>query len=181
MFNFAFVIINALLVGSGSLFLGLKSVLTAGALTGWDESQFFIFCSYTFGLFALLTLVISSALLAYPLFKRNKKILFALTICLDWILLIYLVADAFIYPLYRTHLNFAMIQMTFLGGGRIVSFSLPMIFEIAAWIFGLGLLSWLFTFFIFQVGDLQKAFAHGFGSSFSRLLFFQPLLLLGIC
>jgi len=36
-----------------------------------------------------------------------------------------------------------MIQMTFLGGGRIVSFSLPMIFEIAAWILGLGLLSWI--------------------------------------
>lgn len=75
---------------------------------------------------------------------------------MDWILLIYLVADAFIYPLYRTHLNFAMIQMTFLGGGRIVSFSLPMIFEIAAWIFGLGLLSWLFTFLSFKLATFKK-------------------------
>lgn len=61
-----------------------------------------------------------------------------------------------LYPLYRAHLNFAMIQMTFLGGGRIVSFSLPMIFEIAAWILGLGLLSWIFTFISFKLATFKK-------------------------
>ena len=164
MFNFAFVIINALLVGCGALFFGLKSVSTAGVLVGWDKSQIFIFCSYTFGLFALLALVISSILLTSPLRKRNKKILFAITICLNWILLVYLAADAFIYPLYRTHLNFAMIQMTFLGGGRIV--------------WGGGL---VVCHFIFQVGDFQKAVAHSIISSYNWILLFQPLLFLGIC
>jgi len=156
LFNFAFVIVNALLIGLASLGLGLKSILTAGVLAGWDKSQLFIFCTYTYGLFALLTLILGSIFFAFPLIRRNKKLLFALAICLDCFLLIYVAADAFIYPLYRTHLNFAMIQMTFLGGGRIVSFSLPMIFEIVAWVLGLGLLSYLFVFLSFRFSTSKK-------------------------
>ena len=156
LFNFAFVTINALLLGLGSLCLGLRSIASAGVLAGWDKGQLLIFSSYTFGLFTLIALVLGSIFLAYPLLRKNKKLLFGITIFLDWIILIYLAADAFIYPLYSTHLNFAMIQMTFLGGGRIVSFSLPMIFEIAAWILGLGLLSWLFTFLSFKLATFKK-------------------------
>ncbi len=156
LFNFAFVTINALLLGLGSLCLGLRSIFSAGVLAGWDKGQLLIFSSYTFGLFTLIALVLGSIFLAYPLLRKNKKLLFGITIFLDWIFLIYLAADAFIYPLYRTHLNFAMIQMTFLGGGRIVSFSLPMIFEIAAWILGLGLLSWIFTFISFKLATFKK-------------------------
>ena len=161
--------------------LGPSSIFSAGVLAGWDKGQLLIFSSYTFGLFTLIALVLGSIFLAYPLLRKNKKLLFGITIFLDWIFLIYLAADAFIYPLYRAHLNFAMIQMTFLGGGRIVSFSLPMIFEIAVLDIRFRIAVLDIYLYIFQVGDLQKAIAHGFGSSFSRLLLFQPLLLLGIC
>lgn len=155
LFNFAFVTINALLLGLGSLCLGLRSIFSAGVLAGWDKGQLLIFSSYTFGLFTLIALVLGSIFLAYPCSERIKTSLWNYDF-LDWIFLIYLAADAFIYPLYRTHLNFAMIQMTFLGGGRIVSFSLPMIFEIAAWILGLGLLSWIFTFISFKLATFKK-------------------------
>lgn len=156
MFNFAFIIINALLLGLGSFLLGIRSISIAGVLGGWDKSQLLIFSSYTIGLFTFLALVLGSIFFAYPLFKRNKKLLFALTICLDWILLVFLASDAFVYPLYRTHLNLAMIQMTFLGGGRIVSFSWPMIFEIAVWIVGLGFVSWLFFYIAFNFSKFKK-------------------------
>lgn len=156
MFNFAFVIINALLLGLGSLLLGLRSISTAGVLASWDKSQVFIFSSYTVGLFTLVSFLLGSIFFAYPLLRKRKKILFVLTICLDWILLIFLASDSFIYPLYRTHLNLAMLQMTFLGGGRVVSFSWPMIFEITAWIVGLGFVSWMFFYVAFNFSKFKK-------------------------
>ena len=73
LFNFAFVTINALLLGLGSLCLGLRSIFSAGVLAGWDKGQLLIFSSYTFGLFTLIALVLGSIFLAYPLLRKNKK------------------------------------------------------------------------------------------------------------
>ena len=73
LFNFAFVTINALLLGLGSLCLGLRSIFSAGVLAGWDKGQLLIFSSYTFGLFTLIALVLGSIFLAYPLLRKKKN------------------------------------------------------------------------------------------------------------
>lgn len=46
------------------------------------------------------------------------------------IFFVYFIADSFVYQQFRLHLNAAMLQMTFLGRGQIVSFSTSMMLEI---------------------------------------------------
>ena len=45
-------------------------------------------------------------------------------------ILIFFVTDSFVYQQFRLHLNIAMLQMTLLGGGQVVSFSGSMILQI---------------------------------------------------
>ena len=78
----------------------------------WSPVYFF---SYSLNLllaapFALISLV-------------NKKVgKFCAYIVLS-VFLIFFVTDSFVYQQFRLHLNIAMLQMTLLGGGQVVSFS----------------------------------------------------------
>lgn len=139
------IFINSILIGSCAVALGFKSTNNAGLLEGWDCTQILTFGSYTLGLFCFVTLFLEFALLFYPLLKNLRKTSIAIFIFIDSLLLIYLLSDSFVYPLYRTHLNFAMIQMTIFGGGRIVSFSPQMAGEIASLVFGIVILSYGFA------------------------------------
>lgn len=133
--------VNALFVALVAGLFGLRSVSNAGVLSEWSSIQIFIFLSYTIGLFALLALFFEILLLTYPLVKELRKTVLTLFILIDSSLLIFSLTDSFVYPLYRTHLNLAMIQMTLFGGGRIVSFSPRMLGEIGLMILAILLLS----------------------------------------
>mgnify|MGYP000479520433 CR=1 FL=1 len=150
------VIGNSLLMGLCAVLLCLKSISNSRLLGSWDIGQVLIFVSYTFGLFSLISFIVGTIFLTYPLFKNLKKTSIGLFVLIDSLLLIFLITDSFIYPLYRTHLNFAMIQMTLLGGGRIVSFSPRMLGEIVLMIMGILLFSYLFarlSFYFRNTGD----------------------------
>ena len=148
--------VNALLVAIVAGLFGLKSVSNAGILPEWNSIQIFIFLSYTIGLFALLAFLVAILLLTYPLIKGLRKTVLTIFILIDVSLLLFSLSDSFVYPLYRTHLNFAMIQMTLLGGGRIVAFSPRMLGEIGLMIFGTFLLSYLFARFSLYLSKYRK-------------------------
>ena len=160
------VIGNSLLIGICAVLLGLKSLFNSSLLGSWDIGQILIFISYTFGLFSLISLIVGTIFLTYPLFKNLKKTSIGLFVLIDSLLLIFLISDSFVYPLYRTHLNFAMIQMTLFGGGRIVSFSWRMFGEIGLMILGILLFSYLFARLSFYFSQYRKSvytlFAIGF-------------------
>lgn len=147
---------NSLLMGFGAVLLGLKSISNSGFLGSWDIGQILIFVSYTFGLFSLVSFMAGMIFLIYPLFKNLKKTSIGLFILIDSLLLIFLISDSYIYPLYRTHLNFAMIQMTLLGGGRIVAFSPRMLGEIGLMIVGILVFSYLFARLSFYFSRHRK-------------------------
>lgn len=139
------IVINSILIGSCAVALGFKSINKAGILEGWDWTQVLTFGTYTLGLFCLITLFLGFVFLFYPLYKNLRKVSMATFVLIDSLLLTYLFSDSFVYPLYRTHLNFAMIQMTIFGGGRIVSFSPQMIGEITLIVGGIVILSYCFA------------------------------------
>ncbi|WP_417152614.1 sulfatase-like hydrolase/transferase [Parasutterella excrementihominis] len=147
---------NSLLMGFGAVLLGLKSISNSGFLGSWDIGQILIFVSYTFGLFSLVSFMAGMIFLIYPLFKNLKKTSIGLFVLIDSLLLIFLISDSYIYPLYRTHLNFAMIQMTLLGGGRIVAFSPRMLGEIGLMIVGILVFSYLFARLSFYFSRHKK-------------------------
>lgn len=155
-FNITPIVCNALLMGICAVLLGLRSINDSGLLGGWTFEQILIFASYTFGLFSLIAIVFGTIFLTFPLYKNLIKTSAALIVLIDSLLLIFLVSDSFVYPLYRTHLNFAMIQMTILGGGRIVTFSPRMLAEIGLMIFGLLLLSYLFARISFYISKFRN-------------------------
>lgn len=148
--------VNALFVALVAGLFGLRSVSNAGVLSEWSSIQIFIFLSYTIGLFALLALFFEILLLTYPLVKELRKTVLTLFILIDSSLLIFSLTDSFVYPLYRTHLNLAMIQMTLFGGGRIVSFSPRMLGEIGLMILAILLLSYWFARLSFCFSKYKK-------------------------
>ena len=89
--------------------------------------------------------------------SRLRRLLLIACIFLDFIFLLFLLADSFVYPLYRTHLNLAMIQMTLLGGGRIVAFSSVMLSEIALMVLAVLIVSYFFTRFSFVLTRYKKS------------------------
>ena len=91
----------------------------------WSTLYFF---SYSFFYFSFLSLIISLPFFCLNLFaKRLAK--WGLFLALS-VFFVYFIADSFVYQQFRLHLNAAMLQMTFLGGGQIVSFSTSMMLEI---------------------------------------------------
>ena len=169
--------VNALFVALVAGLFGLRSVSNAGVLSEWSSIQIFIFLSYTIGLFALLALFFEILLLTYPLVKELRKTVLTLFILIDSSLLIFSLTDSFVYPLYRTHLNFAMIQMTLFGGGRIVSFSPRMLADDSCNLASLLLVCKAFILF-FKVQKNRLCVFRPWPNSFCR---FKFQLFLGVC
>lgn len=143
-FGFIFVVINSLFISFSSGLFGLKNIFYSGLLQSWNSEQLFVFFSYSCGLFLIFAFVGGLLLFAVPILCNLKRLLLIACIFLDFIFLLFLLADSFVYPLYRTHLNLAMIQMTLLGGGRIVAFSSVMLSEIALMVLAVLIVSYFF-------------------------------------
>ena len=88
------------------------------------------FFGYSFFYYFFLNLVLAAPFALFALFAR--KIAAWLTYVTLSILLVFFVADSFVYQQFRLHLNIAMLQMTLLGGGQVVNFSTGMLLEIFA-------------------------------------------------
>lgn len=127
-------LLNSVFVAIASITLGVISVDSSGILGSWGWYQKTFYVALTGGTYFVYSLVIVGLLfLILKLFRLNYLIPMAAAL-FDFLVIVYLAADTFVYPMYRTHLNLAMLQMTFFGGGRIVSFSLPMIVEIISYL-----------------------------------------------
>lgn len=97
----------------------------------WTLGQYAYYYVFTFGNFFLIGVLLTS-LLAYPLALLNcKKIAISLTIVINTLLLIFIVADTFVFQMYRLHINLSMMQMVLLGGGQVVQLTPIMYFQIA--------------------------------------------------
>ena len=134
------------------LFLGLLfSVISYRFLLPEDISQLsvwglcYFFC-YSFFYYFFLNLVLAAPFALLALFARKTTAW--LTYFVLSVFLVFFVADSFVYQQFRLHLNIAMLQMTLLGGGQVVSFSTGMLFEIFALI-GVCLLASLLCFWGF--------------------------------
>lgn len=118
------------------LFLGLLfCFLSYRFLLQEDISQmsvcgFCYFFGYSFFYYFFLNLVLISPFALLALFARRTAAWLAFFVLS--VFLVYFVADSFVYQQFRLHLNIAMLQMTLLGGGQVVSFSTGMVFEIFA-------------------------------------------------
>ena len=156
-FGFIFVVINSLFISFSSGLFGLKNIFYSGLLQSWNSEQLFVFFSYSCGLFLIFAFVGGLLLFAVPILCNLKRLLLIACIFLDFIFLLFLLADSFVYPLYRTHLNLAMIQMTLLGGGRIVAFSSVMLSEIALMVLAVLIVSYFFTRFSFVLTRYKKS------------------------
>lgn len=107
----------------------------------WTLGQYAYYYIFTFGNFFLIGVLLTS-LLIYPLALLNcKKIAISLTIAINTLLLIFIVADTFVFQMYRLHINLSMMQMVLLGGGQVVQLTPIMYFQIAFISFVLLLLS----------------------------------------
>lgn len=95
------------------------------SLSVWGTIYFYVY-SFFYYSFLSFALSVPFALLS-NYFKRTS---YVLAFVAQSIFLILFVADSFVYQQFRLHLNIAMLQMTLLGGGEIVSFSWSMIIEI---------------------------------------------------
>lgn len=144
---------NALFVGTASLFLGLKTVINAGVFKDWNWSETIFFCSFEFSYYFLIALLLGLVgMLAGFLIKKGSLAFYCLLV-VDSVTLIFLFANIYVFGLYRTHINLAMLQMTFLGGGKIVSFSPEMLTQIT----GTLICIFLISFFILKLSQkLQK-------------------------
>lgn len=140
-----FLFTNALLVSLCAGLLGLKTIFYSGELAHWDALQLAIFFSYSCGLYMLIALFFGLILFSLPLLFNSKRFLIFSCLFLDALLLTFLLTDSFVYSLFRTHLNLAMIQMTLFGDGRIVAFSPRMMVEMGLMAVGILLLSYLFA------------------------------------
>lgn len=140
-FGFIFVVINSLFISFSSGLFGLKIFSIRGSCKVGIPSNC-LFFSYSCGLFLIFAFVGGLLLFAVPILCNFKRLLLIACIFLDFSFLLFLLADSFVYPLYRTHLNLAMIQMTLLGGGRVVAFSSVMLSEIALMVLAVLIVSY---------------------------------------
>jgi len=119
--NFFF--LNSTLMSVLLTLISFRYVNSGELVQDWTTKQFLYFYGFGLGNFFLISLVLSLLIGGLPNLFRLKKLSFLLVVLVDFFLFVYILADTFVFNLYRTHLNLAMLQMTFLGGGRIVSFS----------------------------------------------------------
>lgn len=136
--------LNSVFVAIASIILGVISADSSGVLGSWSWYQKMFFIALTGGTYFVYSFTAVGASMLLLRVLRLSLLVPLATAFIDFIFIVYLTADAFVYPLYRTHLNLAMLQMTFLGGGRIVHFSLPMIVQIITYLVVISIIIILF-------------------------------------
>ena len=148
-------LLNSIFIAFVSIVLGVLSIHSAGLLSSWDWPKKLFFAVLTGGTYFVYSFVIIGAFIFLLRGLRFYSIIPLITAFFDFIVLAYLAADTFVYPMYRTHLNLAMLQMTFLGGGRIVNFSFPMIAEIIGYLFSITFVIAVFFAIAKRVSDFK--------------------------
>ncbi|MCF0253716.1 MAG: sulfatase-like hydrolase/transferase [Duodenibacillus sp.] len=140
-------IANALLAGLACGLLSVRYLLAADAAdwSAWTLAFYGLLAPATFFVFLLvpgLALALPGWLAERLRPGRPAAALAAALFLADWLAFALVLADTFVYEQFRQHLNVAMLQMTFLGGGQIVRFSAAMTAEIAALALGCALAAW---------------------------------------
>lgn len=110
-------------------------------LDDWSRSAVIYTESFAFFHFTLLCFLVTFIIGLIPAVFKQKKAVLATTFLINGLLLTFLLADTFVYQQFRLHLNIAMLQMTFFGGGQVVPMSATMIAQVCALIaacFALG-------------------------------------------
>lgn len=130
----------------------------------WSPIYFF---SYSFFYYSLLNFLLALPFALISLRYRKLGKIFAFIVLS--VFLIFFVADSFVYQQFRLHLNIAMLQMTLLGGGQVVSFSGSMIFQIVL-LMGACFIA---TFFCLWLANLLSRIQNRFKPSY--LLIFIAL------
>ena len=110
-------------------------------VSDWFFDQYVYYYTFTFGNFFLIGILLTSVL-AFPFALLNfQKTAIATTILINTLLLIFIVADTFVFQMYRLHINLSMMQMVLLGGGQVVQITTEMLCQIVLISMGLLLLS----------------------------------------
>ena len=100
-------------------------------VNGWSLGQYLYYYTFTFGNFFLVTLLLLS-LLTYPLtLLKFNKTAYTVAIIINTSLLIFIVADTFVFQMYRLHINLSMIEMVLLGGGQVVQLTTSTLLQIS--------------------------------------------------
>lgn len=110
-------------------------------VTSWSLGQYLYFYTFLFGNFFFISLLLIS-FFAFPLARLQcKKLAIAVIVLINTFLLVFVVADTYVFQMYRLHINLSMLQMVLLGGGQIVQLTPSMLLQIILISFGLFLLS----------------------------------------
>ena len=119
-----------------SLFMSICLSICSGRFVSvvdtesWSWFNFVYFYAVAFSLYFFITFLVQLLLTGiFNIFKLRKTVI-VLSLLLDAVILILFLADTFVFNQFRLHINLAMLEMTFLGGGQIVSFSPKMLIEI---------------------------------------------------
>ena len=144
---------NAVFIGIASLLLGLRTAANVGLLQEWSGEEILFFTSFQFSYYFLLLFLLGLFSLILDRVPKGSWLGYFWLFLLSSFFLVFLSANSYVYVLYRTHINLAMLQMTFLGGGRIVNFSPEMLAQILGFLICIFFLS----FFILKISQkLQK-------------------------
>ena len=144
--NINFYSYSSLLIGLFCLMCSVR-FLSASPFVEKGITSLLYFFSFSFFYYSFIGLLISLPcfLLSIVGLRRIATFLF---ICCESLFFIYFVADTFVYQQFRMHLNFAMLQMTLMGGGQVVSFSASMILQILSYVLVCVFIALLCSYFI---------------------------------
>ncbi len=124
-----------------ALIVGIIGVRYLSGTQTWTLGQGAYFFSLLIGQFFSLSFLLY-VIVGWPLAKMKlRKCAMLWVFVVTLLTLVLLVADTFVYEQFRLHINLAMLEMTFLGGGQIVVFSPQMVMQIALMVLGLALLA----------------------------------------
>lgn len=149
--------ITGWLVVLSTLFLTIVSTryLFAGSsFQWWQVLQFYLLGSSHFFLLSLLINGIFVFGLGYLLRRQSLLSLWAALV--NGVLLVAIVADTFVFDLYRFHLNFAVLDLFINGGGEVIKFSFGMWVQIWLIVAGVGLFTTALVYLANRISRSQR-------------------------
>lgn len=152
-----------------SLLVGVFGVRYLAGSHSWTLAQGLYFFALLIGQFFCLSWLLFG-IVACPLAKlRQHKTALAWIFAVATVMLVLLVADTYVYGQFRLHINLAMLEMTFFGGGQIVVFSPRMIAQIASMVCGLAVIATCIV--LLSVAKLKFTWGYGLATAFVLMAF----------
>ncbi len=118
----------SVLIGGIAALLSTRYLGVGEELSAIQKVFFYVYCAGQ--MFILAGVVNFLSWLVSCIFKSAKAFAFILLL-FNSVLLIFIVADTYVYQLYRFHLNWAMIDLFINGGGEVIHFSGEMWMQIS--------------------------------------------------